>query len=81
MNRITRTWALLVIFSVTSTALAAAGTNGAVFMLCVLGLSGLKARLILADYLGLSAAPGWQRGFDLALALIVMLFATLALAA
>ena len=47
----------------------------------VLALSGLKAHVILRDYLGLSVAPGWLLGFDLGLALLIVTFGTLALAA
>ncbi len=81
MNRITRAWALLLALSAASTALAASGATGAAFVLSVLALSGLKARVILIDYLGLRAAPAWAHGFDLALALLLLVFATLAIAA
>jgi hypothetical protein len=81
MNRITRAWTLLLALSAASTALAASGATGAAFVLCVLALSGLKARVILIDYLGLRAAPAWARGFDLALALLLLVFAALAIAA
>ena len=47
----------------------------------VLALSGFKAHVILTDYLRLSTAPGWRRGFDLGLTLLILAFAGLALAA
>lgn len=39
----------------------------------ILTLGWLKARVILARYLGLSAAPFWRRGFGLALGLFCLL--------
>lgn len=77
----TRAWALLVALSAASTALAASGLGGAALALPVFVLSGLKAHVILRDYLGLAAAPGWLRGFDLGLALLILAFAGLTLAA
>lgn len=48
--------------------------------LCVLILAGLKARIILSRYLGLAAAPFWQRGFDISLVLFCGLLLGLYLA-
>ena len=81
MTVATRAWLALIAMSFASTGLAASGSRGAGFGLVVLALAGLKARVILSAYLGLSAAPSWQRGFDLVLALLLVLFAGLALAA
>ena len=81
MSVLTRSWLILMGLSAISTAFAASGLSGAGFTLAVLALAGLKARVILSAYLGLSAAPGWQRGFDLGLTLLLALMATLALAA
>ena len=81
MTVATRAWVALIALSVASTGLAASGARGAGFVLVVLALAGLKARVILSAYFGLSAAPSWQRGFDLVLALLLVLFAGLALAA
>ena len=77
----TRAWAMLIALSAASTLLAASGITGAVLALPVLILSGMKAHLVLRDYLGLSVAPGWLKGFDLGLALLILAFAALALAA
>lgn len=77
----TRAWAMLIALSAASTLLAASGITGAGLALPVLILSGLKAHLVLRDYLGLSVAPGWLKGFDLGLALLILAFAALALAA
>lgn len=77
----TRAWAMLIALSAASTLLAASGITGAALALPVLILSGLKAHLVLRDYLGLSVAPGWLKGFDLGLALLILAFAALALAA
>ena len=77
----TRAWAMLIALSAASTLLAASGITGAVLALPVLILSGMKAHLVMRDYLGLSVAPGWLKGFDLGLALLILAFAALALAA
>jgi len=81
MTRATKAWALLIALSAASTAFAASGFTGAALVVPVLALSGLKAHVILRDYLGLSVAPGWLRGFDLGLALLIVTFGTLALVA
>ena len=78
---VTRAWLLLLALSAGSTLAAAKAGAGPAIALGVLALAGLKARIILADYLGLRAAPGWQRGFDLGLSLLILTFAGLALAA
>ena len=80
MTRVTRAWGLLIAFSAASTALAASGLGGAALVLPILALAGLKAHVILKDYLQLSTAPGWLRGFDLGLSLLILTFAGLALA-
>ena len=80
MSVVTRAWVWLVALSVASTGLAASGLAGPAFVVSVLALAGLKARVILSRYLGLAAAPGWQRGFDLGLGLFLATCATLALA-
>ncbi|NJM84234.1 MAG: hypothetical protein HC844_18905 [Tabrizicola sp.] len=72
---------MLLALSAASAALAASGVTGAALVLPILTLAGIKAHLILKDYLGLGTAPGWLRGFDLGLALLILAFATLALAA
>ncbi|MBC7153389.1 MAG: nitric oxide reductase F protein [Rhodobacteraceae bacterium] len=46
----------------------------------ILALAWLKARVILARYLGLAAAPFWRRGFEVALALFCLLLLGLYLA-
>lgn len=81
MSRVTKAWALLITLAAASTALAASGASGVALALPVLTLSGLKAHVILRDYLGLATAPAWLRGFDLGLALLILAFAGLALAA
>ena len=81
MTRAPKAWILLLALSAASTALAASGLIGAALALPVLALSGLKAHVILRDYLGLVVAPGWLRGFDLGLSLLILAFAGLALAA
>jgi Prokaryotic Cytochrome C oxidase subunit IV len=81
MTRVTKAWAMLLALSAASTALAASGATGLALALPVLALSGLKAHVILRDYLHLSTAPGWLRGFDLGLTLLILAFEGLALAA
>ena len=80
MTGATKAWALLIALSAASTALAASGFTGAALVVPVLLLSGLKAHVILRDYLGLCVAPVWLRGFDLGLALLIITFGGLALA-
>lgn len=74
------TWAVLVGLSLLTAVLTAADPARAVLVAGVLVLAGVKARLILARYLDLHQAPSWQKGFDLALALLLGAFAALALA-
>jgi hypothetical protein len=81
MTRVTKAWVLLLALSAASTAMAASGLGGAALVLPILTLAGLKAHVILRDYLRLATAPGWLRGFDLGLALLILAFAGLALAA
>jgi hypothetical protein len=78
---VTKAWALLIALSAASTTLAASGATGAALALPVLALSGLKAHVILRDYLRLSAAPVWLRGFDLGLTVLILAFAGLVLVA
>lgn len=78
---VTRAWLLLLALSAASTALAVSGMHDALFVVAVLTLAGAKAHTILARYLGLAAAPSIWAGFDLSLALVLILFAVLSLAA
>ena len=62
-----RAWAWLLLLSLLSTAAAlsvSAGLAGPLAGAAILALALLKARLILARYLGLSRTPYWRRGFD-----------------
>ena len=81
MTRATKAWAMLLALSAASTALAASGLGGAALVLPILTLAGLKAHVILRDYLCLATAPAWLRGFDLGLTLLILAFAGLSLAA
>ncbi|MGL4279079.1 MAG: cytochrome C oxidase subunit IV family protein [Albidovulum sp.] len=78
---VTRAWLLLLALSAASTALALTADAGAWFVIAVLTLAGVKARLILSSYLGLAAAPAIRAVFDAALAALLLLFAGLAIAA
>ena len=76
-----RTWGALVALSFLTAALTAGSPPRVVLVIGVLLLAGLKARLILRHYLELWQSPTWARGCDLVLALLLMAFAGLALAA
>ncbi|MCV2873476.1 hypothetical protein OEZ71_14340 [Defluviimonas sp. WL0050] len=78
---LTRAWLMLLVLSAASTTLAASGMRGTVFVVLVLSLAGGKAHVILARYLGLSTAPSIRAGFDLALILMLIVFAVLGAAA
>jgi len=76
-------WTLLVALSLGSAALSGAGVwaqwpvaAGVAVML----LAWQKARIILAQYLGLSEAPRWRRGFDMGLTALCILMLGLYLA-
>ena len=77
---LTRTWGLLVALSALTAGLTAFDPARVVLVVAVLILAGLKARLILNQYLRLCTAPGWQRGFDLGLLALLLAFGGLALA-
>ncbi|MFP7570543.1 hypothetical protein [Marivita sp. S2033] len=69
-------WAVLIVLSLASTLLS----HTAVWSLwplgagiAVLALAWLKARIILAQYLGLAEVPSWRRGFEFALAALCLL--------
>lgn len=64
MNNFTRAWIILILLSVTTTLLAErADQMGLLLAGVVLLLSGLKARIILLDYLELRHAPSFRAGF------------------
>lgn len=67
-------WAALVVLSLGTVLIASsdgAGRTGAVTAGCVLALAGLKARVILARYLGLAGSRFWMRAFELAIGLFL----------
>lgn len=78
---LSRTWAALVALSALTASLTAFDPARAGLVAGVLILAGLKARLILNQYLRLNTAPAWQRGFDLGLLALLLAFGGLALAA
>ncbi|WP_424943588.1 cytochrome C oxidase subunit IV family protein [Aliiroseovarius crassostreae] len=62
---LTRAFLTLIALSVTTTVLTELRPQaGMGFVALVLILAGLKARVILMDYLDLRSAPKWQRGFN-----------------
>ena len=74
-NTLIRAWVWLLVLSIGSTGAAIAITtgNGVTLAGClILGLAWAKARIILADYLGLAQAPFWRRGFNLVLDLFIL---------
>lgn len=78
---ITRAWLWLIVLSGASAGLAALGIHGPALIIAALALAGLKARIILAHYLGLANAPAILPGFTFALWLLLALLAGLALLA
>jgi hypothetical protein len=86
MNPVDRAWLVLLALCAGSTGLAlAVGAAPAGPMIpalgvAILGLAWAKARIVLALYLGLAAAPSWLRGFELILALYAALLLALYLA-
>lgn len=59
-----RAWLLLIVLSTTTTAFAGILPEaGPVFVAMVLVLAGIKAQVVLSDYLGLRSAPTFRRGF------------------
>lgn len=72
LGPLSRAWITLVVLSGLSTLAAALVNRGVDIRLTgtmVLILALLKARVILARYLGLAEAPSWRRGFNLVLSL------------
>lgn len=59
----TRAWAALIALSLGSALATLAGLPPKAAGLAILLLGVIKARVILARYLGLAAAPGWLSGF------------------
>lgn len=82
-RRLFLAWAGLIGLSIASTLLSlpviAPGLQWALGI-GVLTLAWLKARIILAQYLGLAAAPFWRRGFEISLAGFCVLLLALYLA-
>lgn len=81
-----RAWALLIALSALATAVALlrpAGPRGVVIVAgaAILGLSWLKARVILNRYLELASHPGPRRAFGMVLALWALAALTLYVAA
>ncbi|MFY0659757.1 MAG: cytochrome C oxidase subunit IV family protein [Shimia sp.] len=77
---LTRAWLLLMALSFATTVFAGVLPEaGPIFVAAVLGLAGVKSRVILSDYLGLRDAPTFQRGFTMILigflGLALMLYA------
>ncbi len=73
---LTRAWVALIVLSGLSAVAAGLINRGVdirVTGTAVLLLALIKARIILAHYLGLAAAPSWRRGFNLSLTLFCIL--------
>lgn len=69
-------WGALVAFSIGTVLIAAVGASwdrGALTAAGVLALAGLKARVILARYLGLSGSRFWTHTFDLVIGVFLAL--------
>jgi hypothetical protein len=73
-------WVSLIGLSIASTLLSLPETGShwpTASGLVVLLLAWQKARIILARYLGLSAAPAWRHGFNLALGALFLILSGL----
>lgn len=72
-NRLARAWLVLIAFSAAS-ALLTTGIlplSSRIAGLCLLTLACAKARVILADYLGLRVSAAWLSGFTTVIAIYV----------
>lgn len=70
-----RAWLVLMVLSLATTGLTIMGSDalGATFAAAsLLGLAGLKARVILADYLELRHSSFWMRAFALIIGLFLI---------
>lgn len=79
MRDLVEAWAALVLLGIGTVLIAAAtgaGQGKSLAAVGVLGLAGLKARLILSRYLGLAASRFWMHAFDL----VIVVFLTLGFA-
>ncbi|RKF13507.1 nitric oxide reductase F protein [Roseovarius spongiae] len=75
-DKLTFAWISLLVLSGATTIVAELvnlGFDPRVTGTLVLFLALMKARIILARYLGLAEAPSWRRGFNLALSLFCLL--------
>lgn len=71
-----RAWGILIVLSLGSTVLSMIALPGlwmAVAGVSILVLAWIKARIVLAGYMGLVRAPAWQRGFDICLGLFAVM--------
>lgn len=71
-----RAWGALIVLSLGSTVLSMIDFPGhwmAVAGAVILILAWIKARIVLARYMGLARAPAWRRGFDICLGLFAAL--------
>lgn len=70
-----RAWAALLVLSLGSTAVSLWHWPSGLLAVAgglILALAWVKARVILARYLGLAQAPFWRRGFEIALAVFCL---------
>lgn len=78
-----RAWMALIVASIVSTGLALlpvpAGWSAAIGI-AILVVAWIKARIVLARYMGLETVPAWQHGFDLCLGAFTLLLISLFLA-
>lgn len=82
-NPLLRAWTALIGLSLCSTLVSLGDLPPGLTALSgalVLALAWLKARVILARYLGLESAPFWRRGFEISLAVFGLLLLGLYLA-
>ncbi len=90
IDKLTRAWVLLLLFSFVSTGVAimidrgnahtATGWINAAAGVVILGLAVIKGRIILSRYLGLESTRFWRRGFNFGLTIYALVLLGLYLA-
>ncbi|MCK0150466.1 cytochrome C oxidase subunit IV family protein [Marivita sp. S6314] len=74
-----RAWIILAVLTAIGTALHFSPLSPVIAGLLILAIAGVKARIVLLDYLELRGVPGWSNGIQAVLfallALIAVLFA------
>lgn len=80
-DHLLRTWAMLATLSAVSTLLHFSTLSGAISGSVILIIAGIRARLVLLDYLELRGVESWSTGMTTALSALIALLLVLLLAA